>query len=215
MVLEIWFDYLCPQSYFLQTSLVEAVKQYTSDHVEIRYRSYEMLPGLKNGMELTLCDVISKHLITDEVEIEAYFKDKKELLNLTPYEVHDAHRLGHLAKIYDVSTPFHTMIFNDYYTHHKDISNHDYLRKVALNCGMPKDKIDAVLQSDLYHQQVTSNRENAILKGIHRIPHIRINGKQPMYGMQTVNQLLTAFDYANHIEKKFYMCLDDSCEVNQ
>jgi predicted DsbA family dithiol-disulfide isomerase len=215
MVLEIWFDYLCPQSYFLQSALEEAIKLYTSEQIEIRYRSYEMLPGLKNGMENSLKDVISKHLIIDQAEVEAYFKDTKEFINLTPYEVHDIHRLGHLAKIYDVATPFHTTIFNDYYKHHVDISNHDYLRKVALSCGMPLEKIEAVIHSDLYHQQVASNRENAILKGIHRIPHIRINGKQPMYGMQTVNQLLKAFDYANHIEKKFYMCLDDSCEVNQ
>jgi predicted DsbA family dithiol-disulfide isomerase len=215
MVLEIWFDYLCPQSYFLQSSLEEAVKLYTSEQIEIRYRSYEMLPGLKNGMEHSLKDVISKHLLIDQTEIENYFKDSKEFIDLNPYEVHDIHRLAHLAKIHDVSTAFHKTIFHDYYQNKVDISNHDYLKKVALHCGMPLEKIEAVLQSNMYDQQVISNRENAILKGIHRIPHIRINGKHPMYGMQTVQQLLTAFDYANHIEKKFYMCLDDSCEVNQ
>jgi hypothetical protein len=62
---------------------------------------------------------------------------------------------------------------------------------------------------------VDSNRENAILKGIHRIPHMRINGIQPMYGFQKVNQLIQAFDYAKQLEKRKDVCDDDTCAVTE
>ena len=215
MVIEIWFDYLCPQSYLLHTSLEEAVKIFKAESIEIRYRSYEMLPGLTNGMEKSLYDVISKHLLVDRNEVEAFFENHQDICDLMPYEVIHAHKLSHLAKVYGVSMPFHHRIFTDYYTKAMDISNKVYLKQVALELGLPEDKIHHVLEGSLYQQQVASNRENAILKGIHRIPHMRINGKQPMYGAQTVHQLLKAFEYAQHMEKKYLICEDESCEVSQ
>lgn len=215
MVIEIWFDYLCPQSYLLHKSLEEAIKIFKDEPIEIRYRNYEMLPGLKNGMEKSLYDVISKHLLVDRHEVERFFENHQNICDLIPYEVIHAHKLSHLAKVYGVSMAFHHQIFHDYYTHAKDISDKNYLKQLALDLGLPDDKIHQVLEGTLYQQQVASNRENAILKGIHRIPHMRINGKQPMYGAQNVTQLLKAFDYALHIEKKYLVCEDESCEVSQ
>jgi protein disulfide-isomerase len=215
MVVEVWFDFLCPQSYLLQLSLEEAIKIYKTEPIELRYRSYEMLPGLKNNMEASLYDVIAKHLLIDRSEVESFLKQFPTIQDHKPYKVLDAHRMMHLAKQYDVSRQFITQIFHDYYTQNQDISNLEYLKEVGLKLGIKKEDIIKTLSSDQFSKPVESNRENAILKGIHRIPHMRINGKHPMYGMQTLNQLLKAFDHANHYERKFHLCEDDSCEIQK
>ena len=215
MVVEVWFDFLCPQSYLLQQSIEAAIKIYKTEPIELRYRSYEMLPGLKHNMETSLFDVISKHLLVERSEVEAYLKQFPNIKDQKPYPVRDAHKMMHLAKKYSLEMPFITHIFNDFYQTNQDISSHQYLKEVGLKFGFQLKDIEEVLESNQFTKAVESNRENAILKGIHRIPHMRINGKHPMYGMQTLAQLLQAFDHAIHYEKKFHLCEDDSCEIQK
>jgi protein disulfide-isomerase len=215
MIVEVWLDFLCPQSYLLHLSLEEAIKIYKAEPIELRYRSYEMLPGLKANMETSLYDVIAKHLLVDRSEVENFLKQFPNIKDDKPYPVLDAHRMMHLAKKYDVVRPFISQIFHDYYTLNQDISHHEYLKEVGLKLGIKEEDITNTLSSNQFSNAVASNRENAILKGIHRIPHMRINGKHPMYGMQTLNQLLNAFDHANSYERKFHLCEDDSCEIQK
>lgn len=215
MTIEIWFDFMCPQSYLLQMSLVEALKQYPDKNLDILYRSYEMLPGMEEQSETSLYNVIATHLLIERHEVEAFFKDYPVIQDQQPYKVSHIHRLSHLAKIYHKQHEFVTHILKDYYERHINISEHQYLLDTCLSLDIPQDKILEVLHSTKYQTQVDSNRENAILKGIHRIPHMRINGTQPMYGFQKVSQLLQALQYAKQMEKRKDVCDDDSCEVTK
>ncbi len=213
MTIEIWFDFMCPQSYLLQKSLVEALAQYQDQNIDILYRSYEMIPKMVVGEETSLYDVIAKHLLIDKYDVELFFKDFDVIIDQTPFPTSDIHRLSHLAKINHVQHAFVTQVLIDYYEQKKDISNHQYLLDICLNLNIPQEKILEVLHTDKYLTQVDSNRENAILKGIHRIPHMRINGTQPMYGYQKVHQLIQAFTYAKQLEKRQDVCDDDTCEI--
>jgi predicted DsbA family dithiol-disulfide isomerase len=212
MTLDIWFDYLCPQSYLLHLSLIELQKEW-KEPLDIKYRSYEMLPGLTPGSEHSLFDVISKHLLIERCEVEAFFKSYPQIKDLKPYDVYDAHRMLHLAKSYDVEFEWVTRILNDYYMHSKDISDHKYLLSVAESLGMKQSRAIDVLTSDEYGNRVQSNRENAILKGIHRIPHMRIDGKHPMQGAHTKEQLIIALTHAKHKHSKFTSCEGEECEI--
>ena len=212
MTLDIWFDYLCPQSYILHQALIQ-LKAEWSEPLDIKYRSYEMLPGLKPGSEQSLFDVISKHLLIERKEVETFFEKYPVIRDLKPFDVYDAHRMLHLAKAYELEFEWVTILFDDYYKKQKDISNHEYLKEVALSLGMNGQHIDRVLQSDEYGNRVESNRENAILKGIHRIPHMRIDGKHPMQGAQTKEQLIIALDHAKHTHSKFIVCEEEECEI--
>jgi predicted DsbA family dithiol-disulfide isomerase len=213
MKIEIWYDFLCPQSYLLQVELEKALSHYHIDDLEIWYRSYEMMPKLKNEDESSLFDVISKHLLVEKEEVIQFFKQFPLLCDIKPYAVHDAHRLTHLAKQHGVAFEFISKLMHDYYEHHQNISDHDYLRQTSLSLNIPETRVDYVLSSDQYSEQVNSNRENAIIKGIHRIPHLRINGQQPMYGYQTEEQLIRAFKHAGSKLRKQEICEDESCEI--
>ena len=215
MTIEIWFDFMCPQSYLLQMSFVEALKQYPDKNIDVLYRSYEMIPGMDEHLEHSLYDVIAKHLLIERDEVEAFFKDYPVIQDQKPYPVSQIHRLSHLAKINHQQHAFITTVLKDYYENHLNISDHQYLLNTCLNLGIPQDKILEVLQSNKFQAQVDSNRENAILKGIHRIPHMRINGIQPMYGFQKVTQLIQTFDYAKQLEKRKDVCDDDTCAVTE
>lgn len=212
MTLDIWFDYLCPQSYLLHQSLVE-LKAVWKEPLNIKYRNYEMLPGLQPGDETSLYDVISKHLLIDRIEVETFFKAYSEVKDLRPYNVYDAHRMLHLARAYDVEFEWVDTLLIDYYKYQKDISNHTYLKDVALSLGINGTHIDRVLSSDEYGNRVASNRENAILKGIHRIPHMRIDGKHPMQCAQSKDQLIIALNHAKQSLSKFTVCEGEECEI--
>lgn len=212
MTLDIWFDYLCPQSYLLHQSLLEVVKEW-KEPLDIKYRSYEMLPGLMPGAEHSLFDVISKHLLIERCEVEEFFKSFPQIKDLKPYDVYDAHRMLHLAKSYHLEFEWVTRLLKDYYENQKDISDHAYLLQIAESIGIHKMRAKDVLSSDEYGNRVKSNRENAILKGIHRIPHMRIDGRLPMQGSQTKEQLFIALTHAKHTRSKFTLCEGEECEV--
>lgn len=212
MTLDIWFDYLCPQSYLLHQSLIKLRAEW-KDPLDIKYRNYEMLPGLTPGSENSLFDVISKHLLIERIEVEMFFENFPIIKDLKPYNVYDAHRMLHLARAYQVEFEWVTILLKDYYEHQKDISLHTYLKDVALSLGIQEHHIDNVLSSDEYGNRVASNRENAILKGIHRIPHVRIDGKYPMQGLQSKEQLIASLNHAKQQHSKFTVCEGEECEV--
>lgn len=209
MKLEFWLDYLSPLCYKQHQVIEQLLKKYTFKDFEILYRSYEMIPFFEPTKTCSLSHVLEKHYVLTEEEVKEQFN---QFLHLKPVKVIDAHRLSHLAKKQDKAFEFNKQLFKAYYVLNKDISNHDVLKQLANKVLLDLSQVNDVLSSDLFYQQVHMNRENAILKGIHEVPHIRIDGKLRLIGFHTEEQLLDALTKASITFVKCDYCEGENCE---
>lgn len=210
MKLEIWLDYLSPLCYKQHKSLEDLLKNYKFKNLEILYRSYEMIPFFKPDKECTFYTIMSKHHMISEEEAKLIAHGLVD--NINPVKVFDAHRLSHLAKKESCAFLYNKYLFDAYYIQNLDISNHHILRKIGLESGIELDEINKVLSSNLYEYQVQLNRENAIVKGIFELPHMRIDGKYNMNGYHDVDALLKQFKHANAQYKHTDCCEGENCD---
>jgi protein disulfide-isomerase len=209
MKLEIWLDYLSPLCYKQHKSLEDLLKNYKFENLEILYRSYEMMPFFEPDKECTFYKIMSKHHMISENEAKIMVPNLVSEIN--PVKVFDAHRISHLAKKEKCAFLYNKNLFDAYYIQHKDISNHDILREIGLASGIELEKINEVLSSDLYKCQVNLNRENAIVKGIFELPHMRIDGKYKMNGLHDTDAFLKQLNHANALYKHTDYCEGENC----
>ncbi|MCF7931776.1 MAG: DsbA family protein [Acholeplasmataceae bacterium] len=212
MKIEFWLDYLCPFGYMVHKNLEYIIDNYHFDDVELFYRSYEMVPGFDPETDdCSLETLIARHHLLDDDEASNYLSHIKGVHDIRPVSVTDAHRLSHLAKRYGLAFEYNKRIYHTFYCRKQDISRHDVLLEVATDTGLPKKAVLEVLASDLYLDAVSLNRENAIMKGIHEVPHIRINGTIRLPGYQSVDQLLLGINRALLEQSKSEYCVDGNC----
>lgn len=209
MKLEFWLDYLSPLCYKQHQVIEQLLKKYEFNDFELLYRSYEMIPSFEPTKTCSLSDVLEKHYVLTKEEAQEQFN---QYLHLKPVKVIDAHRLSHLAKKQDKAFEFNKLLFKAYYIENKDISSREVLTYLAKKAKLDLDTVDHVLSTDLFYQQVYMNRENAILKGIHEVPHIRIDGKVRLMGYHTEAQLLDALTKASITFVKCDYCEGENCE---
>lgn len=209
MRLEIWLDYLSPLCYKQQKSVEKLLKLYQFKDLELLYRSYEMIPFFIPHTDCSFHTIMSKHHVISIEEAERITAEIHP--NLKPVSVIDAHRLSHLAKKENCSLAYNTNVFKAFYDEHKDISDHQVLLDIAIQSGINEDEARLVLSSDLYLTQVQSNRENAIVKGIFELPHIRIDGKHRLNGYHDDQALLDQLIHASAQYVKNEYCEGENC----
>ncbi|MCR3906187.1 MAG: DsbA family protein [Tenericutes bacterium] len=210
MKLEFWLDYLSPLCYQQHQSIELLFKKYQFNDLELLYRSYEMIPQFEPDEGCTFYDVLAKHHVISVEEAKDICPHIGE--SLKPVKVTDVHRLSHLAKKSDKAFEFNQKVFKSYYEHKLDISNQDVLMDIALSIGLDQSQVEEVLASNMFLETVNLNRENAILKGIFELPHIRIDGKIRLSGYHDDLQILEALMKSSAQFNKTDYCEGENCD---
>jgi predicted DsbA family dithiol-disulfide isomerase len=210
MKLEFWLDYLNPLCYKQHQSIELLFKKYKFNDLELLYRSYEMIPMFEPEEGCSFYDILAKHHVISLEEAKDFFPDLYE--SLKPVKVTDVHRLSHLAKKSDKAFEFNQKVFKSYYEDKLDISQKDILMDIALSIGLDQIQVEQVLSSTMFEETVNLNRENAILKGIFELPHIRIDGKIRLSGYHDDSQLLEALMKSSAQFNKTDYCEGENCE---
>lgn len=186
--IEFWLDFLCPKCYIQHKNIVNLLQTYEIHNLELIYRNYEMVDDDQMDPSMTHAEFIASYRHLPLQAVEALLKQYN--LDIKLFRIHDVHRMSHLAKRMKKQLLFIDMVFKAIYEDGLDLSNHDILKKISLDAGLPEAEIDRVLSSDLYHSQVLSNKENAQLKRIFELPTLRINGKLKMQGLQSEQSII-------------------------
>lgn len=210
MKIEFWLDYLNPICYLQHRVIESLVESKLLNENEILYRSYEMKPGFNPNHGDCIFEVIKAHYRLSKHEMEAKFNDL--LKDIKPVKVSDAHRLSHLAKKYHLGYQYHQLLLDSYYVQKLDISDHLILTEICLEIGLSLNEVKQVLESNLYEEQVSNNRENAISKGIHELPHLRIEGKFNLSRYQSGNQIIQVMNEAKAKIKLDEHCIGEHCQ---
>ncbi len=100
------------------------------------------------------------------------------------YNSFDAHRLLHWAGIEGRQTALKHALFDSYFTHGEDISDHDVLIAAAARAGLDAEQARALLSSDLYAAEVREAERLWQGRGIQSVPAIVIDNRYLISGGQ-------------------------------
>ncbi len=210
MRIEFWVDYLCPITYISHKNLIEAIEELNLYSYEILYRSFEMINYDKN--KYNIMDVWMLHHNKDEQEIvnllNMYYPEYQKLEYV---DVNKAHQLSHLAKRHNVAREVNTLLLKAYFEEYQNISDNNVLLKIAKAVGIDKNLVLETFNNNTFREQILLNRENAFIRDIDRIPHIRINIRNHFNGLLSKGKIIEILEETKNTSTDFTYCSAGVC----
>lgn len=193
MKIEIWSDYACPFCYIGEKRLQRALAELGEKNISVEFKSFELDPSASREVQSSTAERFAiKYGLTLEAATERIEQISRMGRNegidfrylTTRYtNTFDALRLTKLAQ-----SKGHDEIiekfFDAYFTKNLELSDHAVLKKIALDCGLDGNEVDAVLSSDRYAEDVRADEMQAARLGIHGVPYFVVGGKYGLSGAQ-------------------------------
>lgn len=195
MRIEIWADVVCPWCYIGKRRLERALAGFAHrDEVEVVYRSYELDPFAPEvGTESTVT-VLGRKLGTDEAGTRAMMARADDVAAAEGLRfahadtVHartlTAHRLLHLAKAEGRQHELLEELLAAYFTRGESLGDHDVLRRAAAAAALDAERVDAVLGSQEFRDDVLADVAQARAYGSSGVPFFVVDGRFGISGAQ-------------------------------
>lgn len=235
MNITIWSDFACPYCYIGETRLMRAIDELgLADEVRIDYRAFELDPTAPKEVTTTTPErfAMKYRLSLDgaKEQIEQISSLGRELgidfrYATTQYSnTRDAHRLMKLAEAkYDRATVsrLNEALFAAYFTENLVLSDHKVLTDKALSVGMKEEDVKAVLESDMYDDEVRFDEREAAMRGVRGVPYILFNGDFAVPGAMSIDSFKSALQRAQKRQEKEnekpaerpHVCGPDGCQL--
>ncbi len=206
MEIKYWSDIACPFCYIGSNRMKRAMQELgIYETTELEFKSFELNP--MTPKETT--EGYINHFTQGNPAMEPQAKRQMEYIEqmahddglamdinrVVPTNTMDAHRLIKLAATKNnpqlterVIKRFYQVYFND----GTSIADHEVLVKAAVEAGLARDEVEAVLNSDQYRQAVMADEQEAQQAGIHAAPFFVINNKYGISGAQPYETFVKA-----------------------
>lgn len=202
----IWSDFACPYCYIGETRLQKAIDDLgIADDVQIDLRAFELDPTASKEVLTSTPERFARKygLTIDQArrQIEEISQLGRELgidfrYSTTRYSnTRDAHRLMKLAEAkYDRQTVgrLNEALFAAYFTDNLVLADHKVLLYRAVAAGMKEEDVKAVLDSDLYDDEVRFDEREAAMRGVRGVPYFVINGSMAIPGAMSIDSFKAA-----------------------
>jgi predicted DsbA family dithiol-disulfide isomerase len=192
---EIWTDVMCPFCYIGKRKFEIALQQANLDQgVEIRWRSFQLNPSLKNESGLNAYEYLARakgwtlehsremhHQVSDmarQVGLEYNF-DKAVVANSF-----DAHRLLQYARLHGKANPLSEILFNAYFCKGLNTSSTEELLQIGMQAGLEEAGLKNMLSGNACAAEVQDDINLARQLGITGVPFFIFNGKYAVSGAQ-------------------------------
>ena len=204
MMIEIWSDYACPFCYIGEKRLEKAIAEVNGGNkVEVKFKAFELDPTASNEVESATIDRfalkygLSKEDAANRVE-QISMMGRREGIDFkyatTRYtNTFDSLRLTKLAQEQGHDEII-TKLFDAYFTKNLELSDHQVLKQIAIDCGLDENEVDELLKGDKYAAEVREDEKEAAMYGIHGVPCFLINGKYSLSGAQPTHVIKEAIE---------------------
>jgi len=195
MIIDVWADVVCPWCFIGKRRLEKALTSFEHrDHVTIRHRAFQLQPDIKETVR-TKDYLADKYLASPEqvtsmqanvcaiADGEGLCYNLDETLSGNTY---DAHRLLLWAATIGKQDELLETLFSNYFEKSKGVFTHTDLIAAAITVGIDADKADDLLTSNLFADEVISDRNLAAQLGATGVPFFvfdmkfGISGAQPL-----------------------------------
>jgi predicted DsbA family dithiol-disulfide isomerase len=198
---EIWSDIACPWCYVGKRRFEAALAGFEHrDEVKVTWRSFELDPGAPGEVKgERAANLAAKYGVSVERarEMEQSMTDTAAADGLTfrfdqarSGNTFDAHRLVHLADVHGKQDAMKERLFAAYLGEGELISDHDTLRRLAAEVGLPEDEVIDTLAGDRFAADVRADESTGSALGITGVPFFVIDRAMGASGAQPAEVLL-------------------------
>lgn len=202
-----WSDYACPYCYIGETRLRNAIASLgIQDSVDVEMRAFELNPDAPYEVVGSTLDRfavkygLSKEAAAERIEsISQMGRDEGIEFNYATTlntNMLDAHRLTKLAHALG-NTRFEELCYEAYFVKNEVMADHDVLRRLAAEAGLPEADVERVLASDEYEADVRADERKAYVMGVHAVPFFVIDDKYAISGCYPTEEMARVLDKAH------------------
>ena len=229
--IQIWSDIMCPFCYIGKRRMEEALHLFEhKDAIEIEWKSFELdasfIPSPDDNLIEHLAEKYGKDADWAETMVDNmtenartagldFHFEKAVLANS-----HNAHRLLHLAKKYNLSNELEELLFKAYLTDGKDLNNLNTLSELGIEAGLEAEAVAQVLNSDAYSEDVKQDIQEANSIGVQGVPFFVFENKYAISGAQPATAFLQTLEKVwqeGQFDSKITLLntkTDNSCDIN-
>lgn len=196
--IEIWSDVVCPWCYIGKRRIENALADFGhADEVEVHWRSFQLDPGAPTvPTEKTAAMLARKYgqspagaqQMQDRVEAvaaeEGLVYRLSETLHLNTVDAHRVIHLAHEQGGNELQGRVKEALLEAYFTDARNLADHTVLREVAVAAGLDAARVDEVLASREFEQDVWADIEQAQAYGATGVPFFVIDQKYGVSGAQ-------------------------------
>lgn len=210
--IKIWADYACPYSYIGEKQLIDIIEQEGMiDRVKIRFLSYQLDPEapkipvetmtqhFMDGHNYT--EAQTQHLMERITRMASRLGLHYRLETTQVCSTFDAHRLIGYAQAtatQPVVTKLNFALFHANFVDNLRLSDHNVLLSIAEDCGLDKEDVKVVLNSDQYHKQVKEEEKEVDSRSnFDLIPFMVFNDKTVLQGVISPGDMKKALGITN------------------
>jgi len=208
MRIDIWSDVICPWCYIGKRRLEQALTE-SGEQAEIVWHSFQLDPSATNDDPRDLADRLGEKFgrgrefgvqandhvtgIAAEVGLDFHLDEAKSANTV------DAHRLLHLAGELDgdLQGRLKERLLKAYFSDGLPVGDHPTLTKLAIEAGLPEDRVTEVLAGSEYEADVAADQAQALAYGANGVPFFVIDEKYGVSGAQPVEVFQEALRRAN------------------
>ncbi|WP_433007712.1 DsbA family oxidoreductase [Kribbella sp. CA-294648] len=214
MRIDIWSDVVCPWCYIGKRRLEEALTS-TGEQAEIVWHSFQLDPSSTNDdprpLHVRLGEKYGRgpewglqanaHVTETAAELGLEF----HLADAKAANTADAHRVLHLALELaeagevpaDTQNRLKERYLKAYFTDALPVGDHATLTRLAVETGVPEDRVTEVLAGTAYADDVAADQAQALSYGANGVPFFVIDQKYGVSGAQPVEVFQEAIRRAN------------------
>lgn len=198
MKIEIWSDVVCPWCYIGKRRIESALAEFAhADEVEVHWRSFQLDPGAPTEPTEGTATMLARKYgqspegakqMQDRVEAvaaeEGLVYRLAETLHLNTVDAHRVIHLAHQQGGIELQGRVKEALLEAYFTHARNVADHQVLREVAVATGLDPARVDEVLGSREFEREVWADIEQAQAYGASGVPFFVIDQKYGVSGAQ-------------------------------
>ena len=198
MKIEIWSDVVCPWCYIGKRRIESALAEFAhADEVEVHWRSFQLDPGAPTEPTEGTATMLARKYgqspegakqMQDRVEAvaaeEGLVYRLADTLHLNTVDAHRVIHLAHQQGGIELQGRVKEALLEAYFTHARNVADHRVLREVAVATGLDPARVDEVLGSREFEQEVWADIEQAQAYGASGVPFFVIDQKYGVSGAQ-------------------------------
>lgn len=197
MRIDIWSDYVCPFCTVGERHLTLALENFPGrEDVEVTWRSFQLDPAAPKQATEKAPEYLSrvKGMSMEQViQMNDGLAERARQVGLEynwrdSYMVNtfDIHRLGQLANEAGVGEQWDAAVKRGYFTEGKNIGEPAQLKEFAAEVGLDPQRVEEVLASEEYAEQVNEDIALARQIGVQGVPFFVFDGQLAVSGAQPV-----------------------------
>jgi predicted DsbA family dithiol-disulfide isomerase len=193
MIIDVWSDVVCPWCFIGKRRLEKALSIFAhKDKVTVRHRAFQLDPSINQTLPTSV--MLADKYKVDAEQVKAMqanvcsIADGEGLCynleNTLSGNTFDAHRLLLWAATLDKQDELLEAMYSSYFEKERPLFSHSDLVLVATGVGIDADKVEEILTSDKFSDEVIADRNLAAQLGATGVPFFVFDMKFGLSGAQ-------------------------------